>query len=288
MKEKLPISIIIRTINEELNISDCIKACKDNNPEEIIVVDGGSKDKTREIAQQCGAKVVISERGLSNQRDAGVKAASYPYIAIVDADDRLKEDCLEKLLKEIKENNYDAIQAQLRNFYKWYGNEEKRATYLERAMDVNLRIIRSQIGPTTMVGRPALYKASSLKAVPMDPLFQDASEDSDLSYRFHQNGFKQGIGTGVSYRKHLSSFRKAVQKYILSGKGEALFTFRHPERLFATLKHELYVYPIKRSLKAIRNGYVFYAPFFVLVGWCRFWGFIKTKIKFLLKGKPRL
>lgn len=283
MKEKLPISIIIRTINEESNIVDCIKACQNNNPEEIIIADGGSKDKTRELAQQYGAKVVISKRGLSNQRNAGIEASSCPYIAIVDADDRLKEDCLEILLREMKENNYDAIQAQLRNFYKWYGNENKRAKYLERAMDVNLRIIRAKIGPTTMVGRPALYKTSSLKAIPMDPLFQDASEDSDLSYRFHQKGFKQGVGTGISYRKHLSNFKKAVKKYMLSGRGEALFTFRHPERLFAAIKHELYVYPIKRSFKAVCNGYIFYAPFFVLVGWCRFLGFIKTKIKLTLK-----
>lgn len=287
MNEKLPISVVIRAINEESNISDCIKACQDNNPEEIIVVDGGSKDKTRELAQQHGAKVIISKRGLSNQRDAGLKASSCPYIAIVDADDRLKEDCLEILLKEMNENDYDAIQAQLRNFYKWYGNRDKRAKYLERAMDVNLRIIRAKIGTTTMVGRPALYKTSSLKAIPMDPLFQNASEDSDLSYRFHQKGFKQGVGTGVSYRKHLSNLKKAIKKYILSGTGEALFTFRHPERLFATLKHELYVYPIKRSFKAICNGYIQYTPFFILVGWCRFFGFIKTKIKIVFKGSPK-
>lgn len=287
-KEKLPISVVIRTLNEEPNISDCIKACQENYPGEIIVVDGRSRDKTRGLAQKQGAKVVISERGLATQREAGIRASSLPYIAIVDADDRLKDDCLATLLKEMEEGNYDAIQAQIGNFYDWPGNKfkKKKARYWEKAMDVNLNIIRAKIGKTSMVGRPALYKADALKQIPLDSIFKDASEDSDLSYRFHLRGFKQAIGSGVSYRKHLSSFRAVVKKCISNGKGDATFVVRHPEKLLTVIKHELYTYPIKRSFKALLKGHLKYLPFFILVGLFRFIGFFMTMIKFAFKKIP--
>ena len=35
--DTLPITIIIRTLNEEQNIEECIQYCKNNNPNEIIV-----------------------------------------------------------------------------------------------------------------------------------------------------------------------------------------------------------------------------------------------------------
>ncbi|MBU1895852.1 glycosyltransferase [Patescibacteria group bacterium] len=284
-KVRLPISVLIRTLNEETNISDCIKACQANNPGEIIVADGNSSDQTREIAQALGVIVVIAEQGLATQRDAGIKVASFPYIIIVDADDRLKDDCLSILLKEMEVGGYDAINAQYRNFYDWPKNNSvrKKTSYWEKAMEVNLNLICTKTGETNMIGRPALFRTTALKQIPLDPIFKKASEDSDLSYRFHLAGFRQAIGSGITYRKHLSSFRACVKKFLMVGGGEALFVSRHPERLWGNIKHELYTYPIKRSYLAIRAGHIKYVPFFILVGWLRFFGFISTMIKIVFK-----
>ncbi len=284
-KTTLPISVVIRTLNEETNISDCIKACQANNPGEIIVADGNSADRTRELAQALGALVIVAERGLATQRDAGVKAASFPYIAIVDADDRLKDDCLAVLLREMKDGGYDAINAQYRNFYDWPKNNyiRKKISYWEKAMEINLNLICAKTGKTNMIGRPALFRTAALKQIPLDPIFKKASEDSDLSYRFHLAGLRQATGSGITYRKHLTGFRVCLKKFFTIGGGEALFVLRHPERLWGNIKHELYIYPIKRSYLAIRRGYIKYVPFFVLVGWFRFFGFISTIIKIAFK-----
>lgn len=281
LKEKLPISVIIRTLNEESNIVDCIKTCQTNQVSEIIVSDGQSKDNTRQLAQQQGARVVVGNPGLAIQREMGVQIASSPYIAIIDADDRLQDDCLAILLQEMKQGNYQAIQAQIRNFYQWSGNQSthKVITYWEKAMDVNMNLIRAKIGETKMVGRPALYEANALKQITVDTIFNDASEDSDLSYRFCLKNFKQGVGSGISYRKHLTGFKRLVKKWLTSGRGDAKFVYRHPERLGAVIKHQLYIYPIKRSWLAIKQGYGKYFPFFVLTGWFRFLGLIMTMIK---------
>jgi len=54
--EKLPVSLVIITLNEELNIAKCIQSVPWAS--EVIVLDSGSQDKTVEIAQKLGAVTV--------------------------------------------------------------------------------------------------------------------------------------------------------------------------------------------------------------------------------------
>ena len=55
MKKK--ISVAIATFNEEKMIADCLESIKDW-VDEIVIVDGSSKDKTREIAKQYSARII--------------------------------------------------------------------------------------------------------------------------------------------------------------------------------------------------------------------------------------
>ena len=84
------ISIIIPTYNEADQIADTISrihAANGRHDLEIIVVDGGSTDKTIELARQGGATVMISERkGRAAQMNAGVSAANYQVLYFLHAD----------------------------------------------------------------------------------------------------------------------------------------------------------------------------------------------------------
>ena len=63
--DKLTISVNVCTFNEEKNIEECIRCIEKNNPIEIIIIDGGSTDKTIQIAKNLGAKVIKSKKGLA-------------------------------------------------------------------------------------------------------------------------------------------------------------------------------------------------------------------------------
>src|SRR5579862_5598096 len=59
-------------------------------PAEVIVVDDGSTDETRAIVERYSGRLRYIHRsntGVSAARNAGIRAASHEYIALLDADD---------------------------------------------------------------------------------------------------------------------------------------------------------------------------------------------------------
>lgn len=86
--EKLPVSILIATFNEEAHLHDCLQSVL--WAREIIVVDGGSTDKTQAIARQFTDKLLIEPNGpAETQRLKGVQEIRCPWFLILDADERV-------------------------------------------------------------------------------------------------------------------------------------------------------------------------------------------------------
>jgi glycosyltransferase involved in cell wall biosynthesis len=102
------ISATIITYNEERNIARAIESlrCCD----EIIVVDSGSSDRTVELAENLGAKVIESPwPGYAKQKNLAAERASNDWILSIDADEAISEG-LEAEIWRIKKQGptYDA------------------------------------------------------------------------------------------------------------------------------------------------------------------------------------
>ena len=110
----MKISVIIPAYNVEKYIEKCLESLKKQTLKnfEIIVIDDGSKDNTKEVVEQYIEKnkeIKIScyskeNGGLASARNYGVKYAKGEYISFLDADDYLEEDLFEKLNKYMEEN----------------------------------------------------------------------------------------------------------------------------------------------------------------------------------------
>src|SRR5882672_11822771 len=87
----MQITATIITLNEADNIR---AACESVAwADEILVVDSESTDTTREIAAQCGARVMINPwPGFSAQKQFAVDAASHDWIFSLDADERVSPE----------------------------------------------------------------------------------------------------------------------------------------------------------------------------------------------------
>ncbi len=122
--EKL-ISFVIPVYNVEKYLKECIesilKQC--TNQCEIILVDDGSTDKSREICDIYASKensinVIHQENGgLSFARNEGLKKAVGKYVAFVDSDDRIRENSLCNILKWIKQSDSDICFMDAIKFY---------------------------------------------------------------------------------------------------------------------------------------------------------------------------
>lgn len=93
MKPELPdIAVIIPALNERENLESLLPSLKEvvrglGLRAEIIVVDGGSTDGTRETVEREGARAILQqERGYGGALMAGFAAAAAPYIVTMDAD----------------------------------------------------------------------------------------------------------------------------------------------------------------------------------------------------------
>lgn len=85
------ITATIITLNEAENIR---AACESVNwADEILVVDSESTDATREIAAQCGARVIVNPwPGFSAQKQLAVDSATHDWIFSLDADERVSPE----------------------------------------------------------------------------------------------------------------------------------------------------------------------------------------------------
>ena len=104
----MKISATIITYNEELNLPRALESlrCCD----EILVVDSGSTDRTVEIAERYGARVLEANwRGYAGQKNYAADQAEHDWVLSLDADEALSED-LEGEIWQLKKagSSFDA------------------------------------------------------------------------------------------------------------------------------------------------------------------------------------
>jgi len=111
---EIEVSILMPCLNEGETVGICVKKAKSalerlNKRGEIIVVDNGSKDKSKEIAHKEGAKVIFEpERGYGSAFLRGFKEAKGRFIIMGDSDDTYDFSQIDKFLKPLYEG-YDFV-----------------------------------------------------------------------------------------------------------------------------------------------------------------------------------
>jgi len=104
------VCILIPTLNEELNIADVIKGFKDQGFKNILVIDGNSTDRTREIAENEGARVIIQEgkgKGLAVQQ--AFEVIDNDLIVMIDGDGTYLPSEVNRLIEPILKNEADHV-----------------------------------------------------------------------------------------------------------------------------------------------------------------------------------
>ncbi len=124
LQNRLPVSVIVHTRNEEHNIADCLERLKDWAGE-IIVMDMESTDRTVEIARRYTDKVFSHPliRDFDAARNVSAQHARYEWIFYVDADERVPEALVEALRQMLPTlgDDVSAVKLTYKNYFlgKW-------------------------------------------------------------------------------------------------------------------------------------------------------------------------
>jgi glycosyltransferase involved in cell wall biosynthesis len=148
------ISVAIITKNEEENIRECLESVR--WADEIVVVDGGSTDRTRDICREFEARVFEEEwKGFARQKNSAVDKTRNEWVLSLDADERISPE----LQKEIQErlavdSPADGFYMARKNYFShhwirycgWYPDynlrlfRKSRGRFLERAVHEKVKI----------------------------------------------------------------------------------------------------------------------------------------------------
>lgn len=117
-----PLSVVAIARNEEGDLPGFLASFLPI-ADEIVIIDDGSTDRTREIALAAGDKVRFvaaprtAEEGFCHQRQKGVEAARGAWLLQVDCDMRLTDGLAAEIKRAVRDSDHDAFRFRLSQYW---------------------------------------------------------------------------------------------------------------------------------------------------------------------------
>lgn len=218
---RLPISVVVPVKNMEDTLAACLTSIANNHPCEVILIDGGSTDKSVEVGRNYTERIFFDGgRGPSYAHQLGLERATQEYIAFVDADIILPRDALLQMLREMEKGGFQLIQA------RWTSADS--SSYLVRAQDWQAKNLAAR--KTGGLSAALLHRNSALK-VGFDPSITTPGDDYDFLFRLRNMGYRIGNSAVHVFHHHRPLLRTLVSRHIQLGQGYLPLIRKHGLRL---------------------------------------------------------
>ena len=168
------VSAVVCTLNSIGGIERCLTSLRDRGVGQVIVVDAGSTDGTREVADRL-ADTVLDDPGigLGNARNVGIAHATKPLILNMGSDNIMPLGQLQQMIDDLEEGGVQGVSAR---------TEIEGSDYVSRGLNA-WRTGRFVPGPAKIIGTPTLFVGDLLRTHPYDPT-RRFSDDSELCERW--------------------------------------------------------------------------------------------------------
>ncbi len=280
------ISICTTTFNEEGSIGALLDSLlsQSKKADEIIIVDGGSKDRTIEIIRHYqkrfrNIKLLTEKCSRARGRNIGIEIAKNNIIAITDAGCIAHKSWLENITHPFNEPKVD-ISA---GFYKMVGENN-----MEKAMGVFLGVTPRNFDinflPST---RSMAFRRSAWEAVGGFPEGKgNSAEDTDFNYKAVKLGLKYSrvknavvewgmpVGLGEFFKK-IQSYAKWDARYGIWWHPQKHFSSHNIKALFVLLRYLVGLFLLILSIKYNLLPYLFILFFLYLI-----WSYRKVYAEF--------
>lgn len=186
----MKVSVCITVFNEEVSILKLLDSLlkQTKKPTEIVILDGGSTDKTVEIIKSFQKKdkrikLIVEKCSRSKGRNLAVESAKNEIIAITDAGCIAKKDWLGNITEPFKNKSTDVVAG----FYDMLSENS-----MQKAMSVFLGVLPSQFNDNFLPStRSVAFRKSVWKKVGGFPEnLDDTAEDTIFNYKLVKEGVK--------------------------------------------------------------------------------------------------
>ena len=266
MKE---ISVVVCTLNSEKTIVECLKSIKENEPLEIILVDGHSQDRTVEKAKKYVDKILYDEgKSLAIARNVGLEAAKAKYVIFVGPDNVIPPGFLKKIKTYFVENNCSIISS--------LTLLKDTSSYMGWAQ--NLYRQKYTPGYKNSVGTPMFGLASLLKKYKFDPALK-WSDDADLCERMAKDGHRFAISPVICYEIGSTNLKHVFHRWKMYGESDYLFYKKYAKDWNLKRKIKSFSHPLETEIITTFGKIGFLKsipilPFLVFITLIRYYGWI--------------
>lgn len=140
MSEKIPVTVVVPVLNEEANLAKCLERL--GAFDEVIVVDSGSSDASRQIALDRGARVINFEwNGQYPKKRNWVlinERLRNEWVLFLDADELITERFCREVVRALRAGTYNGFWLRYTNYFlgrplKYGDPQRKLALFKARA-----------------------------------------------------------------------------------------------------------------------------------------------------------
>jgi cellulose synthase/poly-beta-1,6-N-acetylglucosamine synthase-like glycosyltransferase len=199
------ITVIIPAKNEEKNLPELLESLKKQNYHkkfELLLVDGKSNDRTREVAESYGCRVVIQKKlGISNARNLGWKLAKGDLLVFLEADQKVDKN----MLKEVEETfSKKEVKCARANYIPVKGN------WIQKALSVQIELATRR---QKSLEFPTIFRKEVLRKTRGWDERIDFAEDRELPSRIKKLRYETVlIKNAVVYAKPVDSLSKLYKQ----------------------------------------------------------------------------
>jgi GT2 family glycosyltransferase len=225
------VSVVICSYNGGRTLDQCLRSMLaiDYPDYEIIVVDDGSEDNTKEVLARFPQVRALHQknRGLSVARNVGLRAATGSIIAYTDSDCFADPAWLAQLVYQLKHAGAAAVGGpNLSPPDGWL------AACVAAAPGQPMHVLESDQVAEHIPGCNMAFRREALEAVNgFDPAYRKAGDDVDVCWRLQQAGywitFAPGAFVWHHRRQNPTAYFRQQAGY---GEAEALLRFKHPDK----------------------------------------------------------